>query len=431
MAIDVRSATEAYLHLIPLARELAATAYTREAHWLLLCSKLVALAIAALLARIDLAAMLAASLRSRAKPNRSAFAISFVILFSYFALEMPWFAVADWHRERSYGFSHQPLAAWAAEYAIQSLVTALVGAPLLAGFYAAARRTGPRWWVWGTGLAALGLVLALVVQPVALAPILHRYAPAPAGEMRTAVERLVASGGVGGVGGDRILVYDGSRQSSRYTASVTGIGSSATVLLSDAMFAQGADVGAVRAVVAHELGHQRHAHPLQLAIFLTFVVGVGLLVAQRSFKSSARLLGRSELSLADPAGLPILLGIFAVYTLVTTPLVNTAERLVEADADRYGLELAREPDGMARAVLATADYRASRPTRLEEFLFYDHPSNARRIEAAMEWKADHAASAASALRCADCRSGNAARPSADLAGAEKCNAASDGIHEGI
>ncbi len=395
MVIDVRSATEAYLHLLPPARELAATAYTRDGHWLLLCSKLVALAVAALLARGDLAARLPASLASRARPNRSAFAISFAVLLSYFALELPWFAVADWHRERSYDFSHQPLAGWAVEYAVQSFVTAVVGAALLAGFYAAARRTGPRWWVWGTALAAVGLVLALVVQPVVLAPFLHRYAPAPAGEMRTAVQRLVASGGVTG---DRVLVYDGSRQSSRYTASVTGLGSSATVLLSDAMFAQGADVGAVRAVVAHELGHERHAHTLLLAVFLTFVIGLGLLVAQRFFQPSARLLGRPGLILADPAGLPILLGIFAVYTLVTTPLVNTAERMVEADADRYGLELAREPDGMARAVLATADYRASRPTRLEEFLFYDHPSNARRIEAAMQWKADHAASAAPASR---------------------------------
>lgn len=395
MAIDVRTATEAYLHLVPPARELAAAAYTRQGHWLLLCSKLLAFAIAALLVRIDVPARLPVGFASPSRPVRASFGISFAILLLYFALELPWFAVSDWRRERSYGFSQQPLAAWTTEYAVQSLVTALLGAALLAGFYAAVRRTGSRWWLWGTALAAVGLVLALVVQPVALAPMLHRYAPAPAGEMREAIQELVEDGGVND---DRVLVYDGSRQNSRYTASVTGLGSSATVLLSDSMFAHGADVGAVRAVVAHELGHERHAHPLLLASFLTIVVGAGLLVAQRSFGLAARLLGRPGMNLADPSGLPILLGIFAIYTLVTTPLVNTAERLVEADADRYGLELAHEPDGMARAVLATSDYRASRPTRLEEFLFYDHPSNARRIETAMKWKADHAGPAASTSR---------------------------------
>lgn len=395
MTIDVRAATEAYLHLVPRARELAAIAYTREGHWLLLCSKLLAVAIAALLLRIDVPKMLPVGLASPARTLRAWFSISFAVLLCYFALELPWFAFTDWHRERSYGFSHQPLAAWTTEYTVQSVITAIFGAALLAGFYAAVRRTGSRWWLWGTALAAVGLVLALVVQPVALAPLLHRYTPAPAGEMRKAIQELVEDGGVNN---DRVLVYDGSRQTSRYTASVTGLGSSATVLLSDSMFAHGADVGAVRAVVAHELGHERHAHPLLLALFLTIVVGAGLLVAQRSFGMAARLLGKPGMTLADPAGLPILLCIFAIYTLVTTPLVNTAERLVEADADRYGLELAHEPDGMARAVLATSDYRASRPTRLEELLFYDHPSNARRIETAMKWKADHAVSAAPASR---------------------------------
>jgi STE24 endopeptidase len=385
--MDVRSATEAYLHLVPPARELTAVAYTREGHWLLLCSKLVALAVAALLMRVDLAARLPASVASSARPNRAAFCTGLVVILAYLALEMPWYVIADWHRERSFGFSHQPVASWIVEYSLQSLVTAIVGAALLVLFYAAARRAGRRWWIWGTAVAAVGLLLALVVQPIVLAPLLHRYAPAPAGGMRTEIQKLLASGGVKG---DRVVVYDGSRESSRYTASVTGLGRSATVLLSDTMFAKGTDTAAVRAVVAHELGHERHAHSILLATFLTVVVGAGLLAIQRLFGPAARVMGKRDLTVADPAGLPVLLGIFAIYTLVTTPLVNTAERMVEADADRYGLALAQEPDGMARAVVASADYRASRPTRLEEILFYDHPSSARRIETAMSWKSDHA-----------------------------------------
>ncbi len=385
--MDVRSATEAYLHLVPPARELTAVAYTREGHWLLLCSKVVAFAVAALLMRIDVAARLPSSVAPPARPNRAAFCVGLVVILAYLVLEMPWYAFADWHRERSYGFSHEPIASWIMEYSLQSILTAIVGAALLVPFYAAARHTGRRWWIWGTAVAAVGLVLALVVQPIVLAPVLHRYAPAPAGELRLEIQKLLASGGAKG---DRVLVYDGSRDSSRYTASVTGLGRSATVVLSDTMFAKGTDAEAVKAVVAHELGHERHAHSILLAMFLAVVVGAGLLGIQRLFGPAARLMGKRHLTVADPAGLPILFGIFAIYTLVTTPLVNTAERMVEADADRYGLALAHEPDGMARAVVASADYRASRPTELEEILFYDHPSSARRIETAMQWKSDHA-----------------------------------------
>jgi STE24 endopeptidase len=37
----------------------------------------------------------------------------------------------------------------------------------------------------------------------------------------------------------------------------------------------------------------------------------------------------------------------------------------------------------------TAEYRYPRPGRLEEIIFYDHPSVETRVRRAMEWKAAH------------------------------------------
>ena len=386
MAIDVSAATEAYLNQIPSGREAAAIAYTRGSHWILLWSKLVSCGAAVLLARISAERILPSRLRGKATPNRTAFATSLTILLLYLLLEQPWFAYADWARDRTYGFTGQPLGAWILEYLAQAIASACVGATLLTAFYAGARGAGRYWWIWGSALAGVGLVLALVVQPIVLAPVLNRYEPAPAGKIRAAVETVLSRGGVQG---DRVFVYDGSRQNNRYTASVTGIGTTATVALSDTMFAHGADAAQVTAVVAHELGHQRHGHRLILAAVLTAIVGIGLLLADRLFGPAAELFeATASPTISDPRGLPILLAIFALYSLLTTPLVNTAQRLLEADADRYGLALARAPDGMARAVIAASDYRASSPSPLQEMLFYDHPSNARRIREAMQWKAD-------------------------------------------
>ncbi|TMH57532.1 MAG: hypothetical protein E6H53_12630 [Betaproteobacteria bacterium] len=44
---------------------------------------------------------------------------------------------------------------------------------------------------------------------------------------------------------------------------------------------------------------------------------------------------------ADPAALPLMLGIFLVAWFVLTPLVNTLIRTVEAEADAFGLNAAR------------------------------------------------------------------------------------------
>ena len=49
-----------------------------------------------------------------------------------------------------------------------------------------------------------------------------------------------------------------------------------------------------------------------------------------------------------------------------------------------------EPDGFARALVKTIEYRAATPSALEERLFYDHPSVGGRIRTAMDWKARQA-----------------------------------------
>lgn len=42
-------------------------------------------------------------------------------------------------------------------------------------------------------------------------------------------------------------------------------------------------------------------------------------------------------------------------------------------------------------LVKTAEYRNPRPSRLEEWLFYDHPSVERRVLRAMEWQASREA----------------------------------------
>jgi STE24 endopeptidase len=48
-----------------------------------------------------------------------------------------------------------------------------------------------------------------------------------------------------------------------------------------------------------------------------------------------------------------------------------------------------EPDGLAKALVKTIEYRADSPSKLEEFIFYDHPSVGSRVRAMMDWKATH------------------------------------------
>jgi STE24 endopeptidase len=83
----------------------------------------------------------------------------------------------------------------------------------------------------------------------------------------------------------------------------------------------------------------------------------------------------------------VLAALLSLFFLLATPVTNTITRTVEAQADIFGLNAARQPDGFATAALKLSEYRKLDPTPLEEFVFYDHPSGRTRIWTAMRWKA--------------------------------------------
>jgi STE24 endopeptidase len=78
-----------------------------------------------------------------------------------------------------------------------------------------------------------------------------------------------------------------------------------------------------------------------------------------------------------------------IFGFALTPIANTFIRTNEAEADIFGLNAARQPDGFAEVALKLSEYRKLDPGPVEEFLFFDHPSGRARIHMAMQWKAEH------------------------------------------
>jgi STE24 endopeptidase len=135
-----------------------------------------------------------------------------------------------------------------------------------------------------------------------------------------------------------------------------------------------------------------------LLTYLGILVLVGFALTRILFDVVLRRWGdkRHVRSIADPAGLPLLVVIFATLLFFATPLLNTIVRVTEREADAFGINTAREPDGMAQVALKLGAYRKLDPTPLEEFMFYDHPSGRARIRMAMDWKAANLGAAQSA-----------------------------------
>ena len=383
---DPEVATATYLATLSPEAHARATAYTQGGHWLILWTAVIGLAAYWLILRSGMLVRLRERLEARGLgPVRISLAVLATALFAETLLNLPWVIWSDWARERAYGLSSQPLVGFLRDYALYTVIILVSSTLLGACIYALIRRAPRFWWAWSGGLVSLFFVLSMVVSPVFIDPLFNRYEPAPSGPVRDAVVALAKANGVPS---DRIFIYDGSRQSNRYTANVSGLFGSARIAMSDVMFKKDADIAEVRAVVGHEMGHYVLGHVWRNLIFFSALAFVCFFLIDRLFPTAVRLLsGQGVKGLSDPAGYPVLGALIVVLGVVGNPLAASFSRWAEVESDRFSLERAREPDGLARALVKTIEYRAATPGRLEETLFYTHPSVGSRVRMAMEWKA--------------------------------------------
>src|SRR5262249_48758791 len=147
----------------------------------------------------------------------------------------------------------------------------------------------------------------------------------------------------------------------------------------------------IQAVMGHEMGHYvlNHVYTL-ITEFLILIVAWFAALHWALDWALARWGAKWQIrGIGDIAVLPLAMLITTVFFFVTTPVFNTMIRTHEAEADMYGINASRQPDGFAKAALHLAEYRKMSPGPVEEWIFYDHPSGRNRILAAMRWKAEN------------------------------------------
>jgi len=84
-----------------------------------------------------------------------------------------------------------------------------------------------------------------------------------------------------------------------------------------------------------------------------------------------------------------MLALFSTYLFLITPITNSIIRINEVEADIFGLNASRQPDGFSEAMLGLSEYRKMQPGYWEEIIFFDHPSGYNRIYMSMQWKLEN------------------------------------------
>ena len=174
-------------------------------------------------------------------------------------------------------------------------------------------------------------------------------------------------------------------KSTKANAALAGLGATRRILVSDTMLAEYSDEE-IEVVLAHEIAHHVHGDIWKGIAFESALILAGFSLAARLLDALAGPVGLR--SVADVAGLPLLLLAAGAVSLVMVPVTHAMSRAFERSADRFALDLTRNPGAFISAMrrLGAQNLAEEQPSTIVRWLFSTHPPIRERIAAAQAFK---------------------------------------------
>ena len=385
---NAEKATDAYMALIPASSRARSDAYFEGGYWLILWDFLYGAAVSLLLLNLRWSA----AMRDLAERiTRFRFLQAFVYWIEYliltFVLTFPITLYEGYLREHKYGLATQTLGPWLGDQFKGLLIGFILGGIIVSVLFAIVRRLRRTWWIWGAFVTMLFLTFVVLISPVYIQPVFNKVTRLNDPKI---TQPILSMARANGISTKDVYQIDASRQSTRMSANVSGFGDTMRITLNDNLLRRGSPEE-VQAVMGHEMGHYVLNHIYKDMMFSLIIVVCGFAYLRWGLDWSLARWGEKWRirDIADPAILPLVVLLASIYFFVLTPISNTQTRTEEREADMYGLNASRQPDGFAQAAIHLGEYRKMKPGPIEEWIFFDHPSGYDRIYAAMRWKAEN------------------------------------------
>jgi STE24 endopeptidase len=387
-AFNINAAVEAYLAKMPPARRARSNAYFEGGYWLLLWDFLTTVVAMWLLVRFRWSARmrdLAERITRFRLLQTALYWIQFILVTA--VLTFPMTVYESYFREHKYDLLNQTFGPWMRDQAVGLAVSAVLGAILIVPLFGLVRRLKESWWVWGAVLMIVFFAFVSLIAPVYIAPLFNKYKTLEDSRIKDPILSMARANGIPAT---NVYEFDASQQSNRVSANVSGFASTLRISLNDNLLKR-CTLPEIETTMGHEMGHYvlNHAYKGLVMIGVVIVIGFAFLNWGINFALARWGEKWGVRGITDVAVLPLAVIVFSIYSLLMTPVTSTITRTMEFEADMYGLNAARQPDGEANVDMLLGEYRKLDPSPLEEFIFFDHPSGRTRITAAMRWKAEH------------------------------------------
>lgn len=386
-SFNVETATQAYIDTLTPEQKEKSDSYFEGGYWLILWGLLYGLVVAWLFLSKGISSRIN-TVASKVKNVNLKNAIYLLLYFAVaYILSFPLNYYENFYREHQYDLSNLTFGAWMGEEITGLIIMMIFGSILMVVLYMAMRKVKEKWWIWGGFITFCFLVLILFIAPVFISPLFNEYKPLEEGSIRNEILSMARANSVPA---DNVYQFDASKQSDRISANVSGIGSTIRVSLNDNLLNR-CTPEEVKAVMGHELGHYVLNHGPEDLIYFSIILIIGFAFVNWSFQKAVNKWGDkwNIKDISDVAGFPLFVALFSIYLFLATPFLNSVIRSAEMEADVFGLNAAREPDGFASVAMKLSEYRKISPGHWEEIIFFDHPSGRTRVHTAMKWKAEN------------------------------------------
>jgi Zn-dependent protease with chaperone function len=385
---DINAAVNAYLAKMPVARRARSDAYFEGGYWLLLWDFLVSAFVMWLILRFRWSEKIRnlAERITRFRPLQTVlYWLQFMIVTS--VATFPMTVYEGFFRERKYDLMNQTFGEWMRDQTVGLAVSLVLGAILMVPLFGLVRKLGKNWWVWGAVLMIVFFTFVSLIAPVYIAPLFNQYKKLEDVRIKDPILQMARANGIPA---KDVYEFDASKQSNRVSANVSGFGSTMRISLNDNLLNR-CTLPEIETTMGHEMGHYVLNHAYKGLIMFGVVIVIAFAFVNWGINWALARWGTAcgVRGITDVAVLPLAVIVFSLFLFLTTPVTNTITRTMEFEADMYGLNAARQPDGEANVDMMLGEYRKLDPGPVEEFLFYDHPGGRTRITAAMRWKAEH------------------------------------------
>jgi STE24 endopeptidase len=385
---NVDAATEAYLAQIPPASKSRSDAYFEGGYWLILWDFVYGAIVLLLILKLGWSAAMRnfAERLTRFKPIQTIiYWVEFMVVST--VLGFPLAAYEGYFREHKYGLANQTFGPWMGDQLIMFAVNLVLGGIIVTALFGIVRRLPRTWHIWGAVVSILFLALTALIAPVFILPLLNKFTVLDDPKI---TQPILSMARANGIPAHDVYKSDASKQSTRMSANVSGFGSTMRITLNDNLLRRGSPEE-IQSVMGHEMGHYVMNHVYKGIMFYTIVFVVFFTVLRWSLDWSLARWGEKWQirGIGDTAVLPLVFLIASIFFFLFTPLDNTFTRTQEHEADMFGLNASRQPDGFAQAAIHLGEYRKMSPGPVEEWIFFDHPSGRHRIHDAMQWKAEN------------------------------------------